>query len=356
VTPRPLRQAIRDVTLDDFVSSDPPMQACLERAGLAARTDLPILILGESGTGKTVLARAIHNSSARAAGPFVSFNAAALSETLIDSQLFGHERGAFTGAQAHVRGKFELADRGTLFVDEVGDLSPQGQSKILRAIEYGEFERLGSDTLRQADVRVLSATHHRPSELVRARQFREDLFHRINGLTIVVPPLRDRTKDLPVLVASEIARASQMQGKSIAGLDRAAADRLFGYAWPGNLRELSKVIQAAVALTNDSVISVTSLLLQPDLEAETHEGPRSDTPVGSAASLRLCDAVHAHIRVVLRHTQGNKRRAARELGVGRETLERKLREMRNAMTQIASAKMDEEPPPSPGLRRPGRER
>ena len=152
----------RDATLDDFVSSDPPMQACLERARLAARTDLPVLILGESGTGKTILARAIHNSSERAGGPFVSFNAAALSETLLDSQLFGHERGAFTGAQSRVKGKFELADRGTLFLDEIADLSPQGQSKILRAIEYGEFERLGSETLREADVRVLSATHHPP--------------------------------------------------------------------------------------------------------------------------------------------------------------------------------------------------
>jgi two-component system, NtrC family, response regulator HydG len=345
VSSRHFRHAIRDATLDDFVSSDPPMQACLERARMAARTDLPVLILGESGTGKTVLARAIHNSSERAGAPFVSFNAAALSETLIDSQLFGHERGAFTGAQTQVRGKFELADRGTLFLDEVGDLSLQGQSKILRAIEYGEFERLGSDTLRQADVRVLSATHHRPAVLVRDRQFREDLFYRINGVTIVVPPLRDRPQDLPVLVASEIARASQMQGKTIARLDRAAADWLFGYHWPGNLRELSKVVQAAVALTNDSVISATSLL-QTDLEPETGERTRADTPAASAASLRLSDAVHAHIRLVLRQTQGNKRRAARELGVARETLERKLREMT----------MDGERPPSPVLRRPGRER
>ena len=139
----------------------PPMQACLERARVAARTDLPILILGESGTGKTHPGpRDPQLVAARAAGPFVSFNAAALSETLLDSQLFGHERGAFTGAQQRVKGKFELADRGTLFLDEIADLSPPGQSKILRAVEYGEFERLGSETLQRADVRVLSATHH----------------------------------------------------------------------------------------------------------------------------------------------------------------------------------------------------
>ena len=316
----------RDATLDDYVSSDPPMQACLERARLAARTDLPVLILGESGTGKTILARAIRNSSARASGPFVSFNAAALSETLIDSQLFGHERGAFTGAQTSVKGKFELADRGTLFVDEIADLSPQGQSKILRAIEYGEFERLGSDTLRKADVRVLSATHHPAATLVKER-LREDLFHRINGLTIVVPPLRARPKDLRVLIASEIARASQMQGKSIAGLDRAAANRLFAYDWPGNLRELSKVVHTAVALTQKSVIPVTALLFHADFETDASPVADHSVRISGAESLRLRDAVHAHIRFVLRHTSGNMRRAARELGIGRETLERKLREM-----------------------------
>jgi len=319
----------RDATLDDFVSSDPPMQACLERARLAARTDLPVLIHGESGTGKTILARAICNSSARAGGPFVSFNAAALSETLIDSQLFGHERGAFTGAQSRVKGKFELADRGTLFLDEIADLSPQGQSKILRAIEYGEFERLGSETVRKADVRVLSATHHPAAALVRERMLREDLFHRINGVTILVPPLRARPKDLPALVANEIARASQTQGKSILGLDRAAADRLFAYDWPGNLRELAKVVHAAVALTTESIIPVTALLFQTELESDPDRRPDDTARVASAGSLRLRDAVHAHIRFVLHHTTGNKRRAARELGIARETLERKLREMNN---------------------------
>jgi len=303
------------------------MQVCLERACLAARTDLPVLILGESGTGKTILARAIHNSFARASRPFVSFNAASLSETLIDSQLFGHERGAFTGAQSRVKGKFELADRGTLFLDEIADLSPQGQSKILRAIEYGEFERLGADTVRRSDVRVLSATHHPAAVLVKDRAFREDLFYRINGVTILVPPLRARQKDLPALVAGEIARASQAQGKSIVGLDRAAADRLLAYEWPGNLRELSKVVHAAVALTTDSVIPVSTLLFQSELETDPTAFSDRHGRVASAESLRLRDAVHAHIRFVLRHTRGNKRHAARELGVGRETLERRLREM-----------------------------
>ena len=320
-------QETREATLDDFVTHDTTMQGCLERARVAARTDLPVLILGESGTGKTLMARAIHNSSQRARGPFIAFNAAALSDTLLDSQLFGHERGAFTGAQNRVKGKFELADSGTLFLDEIADLSPQGQSKILRAIEYGEFERLGSEALRQADVRVLSATHYSVSTLTKDGKFREDLFYRINGVTVNVPPLRARPRDLPLLLAGEIARASRAQNKSIIGLDRQAADRLFSYHWPGNLRELSKVVQAAVALTTGDVIVPESLLLQTDGEA----GPVTAPPVAAAAplgdSLLLKDAIHGHIRAVLDRVQGNKRRAARELGVARATLERKLQEM-----------------------------
>lgn len=330
MTPHHVGYGDRDATLDDFVSSDAPMQASLERARLAARTDLPVLILGESGTGKTILARAIHNSSSRGGHPFVSFNAAALSETLIDSQLFGHERGAFTGAEARVKGKFELADRGTLFLDEIADLSPQGQSKILRAIEYGEFERLGSDALRHADVRVVSATHHPLDTLVAERQFRKDLFYRINGVMIALPPLRDRPVDLPVLVANEIARASEAQGKLIAGLDRDAADRLFAYHWPGNLRELSKVLHAAVALTTGPNISIRALLLDGRPPQSREKAPAMAVGASPGASLRLREVVHAHIRFVLNETRGNKRRAARELGVGRETLERKLREMEAA--------------------------
>jgi transcriptional regulator with PAS, ATPase and Fis domain len=339
MSPRHTGYDNREATLDDFVSSDPPMQACLDRARLAARTDLPVLLLGESGTGKTILARAIHNSSLRANGPFVSFNAAALSETLLDSQLFGHERGAFTGAQSRVKGKFELADRGTLFLDEIADLSPQGQSKILRAIEYGEFERLGSESLRAADVRVLSATHHSIGVLTKGKGFREDLFYRINGVTVMVPPLRARPKDLPVLLAAEIARASQLQGKSIVGMQRAVADRLFGYHWPGNLRELSKVIHAAVALTIGTVIEEKALLFQADQDGQTESvDVQPTTGSGGRRSLLLKEAVHDHIRRVLQQAEGNKRRAARELGIGRETLERKLREMEQQAGRLQRGK------------------
>jgi two-component system response regulator HydG len=315
-----------DATLDDFWSSDEAMQTCLERARMAARTDLPILILGESGTGKTILARAIHNSSTRRGRPFVAFNAAALSETLLDSQLFGHERGAFTGAQHRVKGKFELADGGTLFIDEVGDLSPVAQSKILRAVETGEFERLGSETLQRGDVRVISATHH-PIGVAGGRNgFRDDLFYRISGITLSVPALRERPNDLPTLLANDIARASRRHGTAIVGLDRQAADRLLTYHWPGNLRELSKVVHVAVALTTGDVIGVEHLLLPGNPPAAA---PSLRTLEGPDHSLR--EAVHRHIRTVLEAVGGNKRRAARELGVSRATLDRKLQEIAKAM-------------------------
>jgi two-component system response regulator HydG len=315
-----------DATLDDFWSSDEAMQTCLERARMAARTDLPILILGESGTGKTILARAIHNSSTRRGRPFVAFNAAALSETLLDSQLFGHERGAFTGAQHRVKGKFELADGGTLFIDEVGDLSPVAQSKILRAVETGEFERLGSETLQRGDVRVISATHH-PIGVAGGRNgFRDDLFYRISGITLSVPALRERPNDLPTLLANDIARASRRHGTAIVGLDREAADRLLTYNWPGNLRELSKVVHVAVALTTGDVIGVEHLLLPGNSPAAP---PSLRTLEGPDHSLR--EAVHRHIRTVLEAVGGNKRRAARELGVSRATLDRKLQEIAKAM-------------------------
>jgi transcriptional regulator with PAS, ATPase and Fis domain len=327
----PREETSADRTLDEFFSRDRAMQRCLELARMASGTDLPIMLLGESGTGKTLLARAIHNSSARARKPFVTFNAAALSDTLLDSQLFGHERGAFTGADHGVKGKFELADGGTLFLDEIADLSLPGQSKILRAVEYGEFERLGSETLRSADVRLVSATLHPLSEFTRSGRFREDLFFRINGITITVPPLRERAGDLPLLLVAEIARASRTQKKRIVGLTREAADQLFAYTWPGNLRELSKVVQAAVALTKGDVIEPDALVLQPAAKtAVPPDGPAVPPPAGAAlpgpASPLLRDIVDAHVRQVLDSVKGNKRRAARLLGVSRTTLDRKLAE------------------------------
>ncbi len=311
-------------TLDDFRSEDAAMQRCLELARAAAHTDLPVLILGETGTGKTLLARAIHNSSARVGGPFVSFNGAALSETLLDSQLFGHEKGAFTGAHKRVKGKFEAAHEGTLFVDEIADMSPAAQAKILRAIESGEFEPLGTETLRVADVRVVSATHWPLRQFLDGARFRRDLFYRVSGITVAIPPLRDRPADLRALIVAEIVRASRAQGKAITGLERPTSELLLGYAWPGNLRELSRVIHAAVALSPGAVIPLEAIVLEPLDPPPPPSPPTRFTTPPARDDLSLKSAERRHIQWVLEQMGGNKRRAARALGLSRSTLDRKL--------------------------------
>lgn len=314
-----------DCTLDDFRSSDDSMRRCLEMAWVAAQTDLPVLLLGETGTGKTLLGRAIHHSSKRGQGPFVPFNAAALSETLLDSQLFGHERGAFTGADRAVKGKFELADRGTLFIDEIADMNPAAQAKILRAVEYGEYVRLGSEKVQLADVRLISATHVPKRELL-GDAMRRDLFYRLNGITVTLPPLRDRPLDLPLLIAAEIDWAASRMEKKITGLSRAAALRLLNYRWPGNLRELNRVVRAAVALSSSEVLGPEFLLFEdeeepaePGLTNSSH--PRPDA---EATDLTLRSAEQRHILWVLNKMGGNKRQAALALGISRSTLDRKL--------------------------------
>jgi len=316
--------AAERLTLDDFHSADLPMLRCLERARVAARTEIPILILGETGTGKTLLARAIHNLSKRAGGPFVSFNAAALSETLLDSQLFGHEAGAFTGAQRAIRGKFELADGGTLFIDEIADMAPAAQAKILRAVEYGEFERLGSERLECAEVRLISATRLPLQKLVAADHFRKDLFYRLSGISLAIPPLRDRPNDLRALITAEIVAASRQQDKRILGLEREAAELLFAYPWPGNLRELKSVIHTAVAVTVGEVILPDAILLEKLKAPAVVPTDRSRDNLEPGSDLTLSAVEQRHIHRVLEATGGNKRKAARVLGVSRSTLDRKL--------------------------------
>jgi transcriptional regulator with PAS, ATPase and Fis domain len=333
-------------TLDDFRSDDEPMATCLGLARVAARTDLPVLILGETGTGKTMLARAIHLSSPRARAAFISFNSAALSDTLLDSQLFGHEKGAFTGALKRVRGKFEQADKGTLFLDEIADMTAAAQAKILRAVEYGEYERLGGEELLHADVRLVSATHLPLARYLAQDTFRKDLFYRISGLTLRLPPLRERPNDLRTIVAAAIQATSARLRKPIVGMSRAAAERLFTYHWPGNLRQLQRVIHTAVALAPADVITPDDLLLEstPDeIPAAGDPTPAFGIPVaprpagtpaheatGDPADLSLRAAESRHIRTVLERFAGNKRRTARALGVSRTTLDRKLHELDHA--------------------------
>lgn len=318
-------------SLDDYISADLPMQRCLHLARLAARTELPVLVLGESGTGKTVISQAIHRSSSRAKGPFVSFNAAALSDTLLDSQLFGHEKGAFTGADRQVKGKFELAHRGTLFLDEIADLSMVGQAKILRAVEDGEFERLGGEGLLRADVRLITATCHPIQAFVTSRKFRQDLFYRIKGITLFVPPLRERRRDLPRMIRREIVRAARGMDKTISGIEEDALKRLLAHPWPGNLRELIQVLHVAVALVENDVVSLDTIILdefEPTATQEASTSPDATPSVKSASLAEGDDSLESferlHIGAVLIKHGGNKRQTAKALGVSRSTLDRKL--------------------------------
>src|SRR5213595_3075208 len=218
--------------LEDLTTGNEAMARCLQLAALAAKSDVPVVLLGETGTGKTLLAHAIHNSSTRAGHPFIAFNASAISDTLLESQLFGHERGAFTGAQQSIKGKFELADGGTIFLDEISEMSPLAQVKILRVLEYGEFERLGSERMLTSTARILCASNSSLRDRVRLGKFREDLYQRLNGLTLLIPPLRERVQELPALIAAELKAAGLKEGKNITAIHPEAMEKLLRHEWP----------------------------------------------------------------------------------------------------------------------------
>src|SRR6059058_6661540 len=263
-----MQEPLSRLRIEDLTTSNEAMARCLQLAALAAKSDVPVVLLGETGTGKTLLAQAIHNSSARAEGPFVSFNASAMSDTLLESQLFGHERGAFTGAQASVKGKFELADGGTLFLDEISEMSTLAQVKILRVLEYGEFERLGSERMLRSNARIICASNCSLRERVAQGKFREDLFHRLNGLTLLIPPLRERLEELPALIAAELKIAGAKEGKEITAIHPHAMDKLLHHKWPGNLRELSHTVRTMTLFCNSSVIMPEHVVFPSDLKPD----------------------------------------------------------------------------------------
>ena len=322
--------------VQDLCTDNEPMQRCLKLAALAVESDVPVLILGETGTGKTLLAQAIHNSSARSGSKFISFNASAMSDTLLESQLFGHERGAFTGAQKTVKGKFELADSGTLFLDEIADMSPLAQAKILRAVEYGEFERLGSERMLRANVRIISATNTSLVERIRQGRFREDLYHRLAGLVLLVPSLRQRSEDLPGLIASELDTQARAADKKITSIHPLAMDRLLQHRWPGNLRELHHTIRMVVLFCDQEEVQPEHIVFQPDLST-VEAGPEKRPENGAFANpspalsngddLSLASAVQRHIRAVYQHSGHNQRQAARLLEISRARLARHLKSM-----------------------------
>jgi two-component system response regulator HydG len=298
------------------------MLKILQTVRRIAPTDLPVLILGESGTGKDLLAGAIHHNSGRADKKFVAINCAGLSESLLEDELFGHVKGAFTGAAADRPGRFEYADGGTLFLDEVGDMPLAMQAKLLRVLENGEVVRVGSNDPLRVNVRVLSATNTDLSERVREKQFREDLYFRIKGVTIDVPPLRQRREDIPLLIEHFIRQIAAARGTKVQSVTADARRVLMAYPWPGNIRQLRNDVENMVVLATGDRITVD------DLPPDIYKGPEqlASTQLGQLAGISLEEAERELIRNTLKMVEGNREQAANILGIGERTLYRKIKE------------------------------
>jgi two-component system NtrC family response regulator len=303
--------------VEGIIGESGPMQEALSLVRRVAPSDATVLIRGESGTGKELIARAIHHASPRAGGPLVKLNCAALAESLLEAELFGHEKGAFTGAIATRKGRFELADGGTLFLDEIGDLPPHTQVKLLRVLQEREFERVGSSRPISVNVRLLAATHRNLEALVREGRLREDLYYRINVVTVALPPLRERRDDLPLLIDHFARVFAEKNAKPIQGLTREARDILLRYDYPGNVRELENLVERAVVLTRDDVIGVADLPVTLRDPAPEPERAGLEAAVEALERRMIGDA--------LARAGGVQTRAADRLGISERVLRYKLK-------------------------------
>lgn len=311
-----LRQELeRKYQFKDIIGKSHKMQEVFALVKTVARSNSTILIEGESGTGKELVARAIHNSSLRSEGPFVAVNCAALPENLLESELFGYEKGAFTGAVSTKKGRFELADKGTLFLDEVGDISPKTQVDLLRVLEEKEFRRVGGTGLIKADVRIIAATNKDLKGLVEQGKFREDLYYRINVVSIQLPPLRERKEDIPLLMEHFLRKYCIENKKEVDTISDETARLLMQYDWPGNVRELENVIERAVVVTQGRIVLPRDLPLS--LRGEGQFKP--------AASMELKEVEKEHIQRALALHNWNITKTAQSLGIDRNTLSKKVK-------------------------------
>ena len=326
-----------DTSFDEIVTRSAAMRAVFRSLRHALESKVPVLIRGESGTGKELVSRALHRGSPRRQGPFVAVNCAGIPDTLLEAELFGYERGAFTGAVGRKPGRFDLAQRGTLLLDEIGEMDKSLQAKLLRVLQEGEYQRLGGVETLKADVRLVSATNRDLEEEVARGRFREDLYYRLAVFTVELPPLRDRHGDIPLLVEHFVTKASAVEGKPIARVDKMAMDVLSAYSFPGNVRQLENVIAHAVVTSTGPVIRLADLpqafLRAAQLErGETTPPPsptRQSAPNGSAEETSgyfptLAELEKLHIEKAMNRAAGNKAEAARLLGISRMTLYRKL--------------------------------
>jgi DNA-binding NtrC family response regulator len=314
--------------LPRVLGEDPALKAAMLALQRAAATDATVLLLGESGTGKELMSRALHQLSARAKGPFVAINCAAIPENLLENELFGHEKGAFTGATGRKAGKAELADKGTLFLDEIGDLPLPLQGKILRLVQERQFERVGGLQTLTVDVRVVAATNRDLKALVAEKLFREDLFFRLSVMPIEIPPLRRRRRDVPLLAEAFLQRLARDMGRRELRLSEEAKQALCAHGWPGNVRELQNCLERAAILSDGPVIGPEHLRLEPPVHAGPVLGDVLDltgtlAEVVKRATARAEDEA---IALALREADGDRARAAARLGVSLSTLSRRLRQ------------------------------
>lgn len=314
---------------DTMVGKTPAMQHVYETIRRVADTRATVLLRGESGTGKELVARAIHHQSVRRNNPFIKVNCAALSAGILESELFGHERGAFTGAVERKIGRFELAHTGTLMLDEISEIPPTLQAKLLRALQEREFERVGGTDTIQVDVRLIATTNRNLEEAVAQGHFREDLFYRLHVVTITLPPLRERKEDIPALVDLFVRRYATEYGRRIEGIRDSARRRLLEYDWPGNVRELQNAVERAVILATDGWLDVQHF----QIGATAPTRPDVEFPAG----VRLADMERTLILRTLQHCQYNRTKAAELLGISVRTLRNKLREYREAGIEVPGA-------------------
>jgi two-component system response regulator HydG len=320
---RSLKEKIAaEISLAGIIGSSLAMRKVLDMARIVAPTEATVLITGESGTGKELFAKAIHVNSERAKGPLVTVNCAALTETLLESELFGHEKGTFTGADRQRNGRFMQADKGTIFLDEVGEIPLHMQAKILRTIQEREIQRLGSDEVLHVDVRIIAATNRNLEEDVKVGKFREDLYYRLNVMNIHIPPLRDRAEDIPLLAQHFLEKYVQKNRKELKGFTPDAMDMLTRAKWPGNVRELENVIERAVILAVSPYLSEKDL--PPSMLVEG-QADNENRPVFDLGGKSLEEIESQAISETLEQTQGNKSEAAKLLKITRTTLNSKLK-------------------------------
>lgn len=323
-------------SFESIIGKSAEMLRIFEVVRKAANSKASVLITGESGTGKELIANALHNLSNRRDKPFVKVHCAALSESLLESELFGHEKGAFTGAVARKRGRFELANTGSIFLDEIGEIDQNVQIKILRVLQDRRFERVGGEETLEVDVRIIAATNRDLLQEIAEHRFREDLFYRLNVVHIQVPPLRERKDDIPLLVASFLEEFAKENNKKITGIDARARSALYKYNWPGNIRQLRNCIESAIVMCSGSEITLEDL---PPSVSGASDTDMISIPVG----ITLAEAEKILIQQNLAVNKGNKSKTADILGIGRKTLHRKIDEYNLEVGDTEAAEGETDP-------------